>query len=449
MTSRSADPGNRRTLLDRMGESREWEPDVLTPELSEEISSAVAQRVNAELGPATLQQPVEQIADTVKEAIQRQLQQALKRRDLSISLQEEDAIGVELFHRMVGLGFLEELLPPARVDLTEIIVNPDGRLWVMEKGKTHFTLLEENSFTPAQLMDVIDKILAPLGRRVTEAEPIASCRLPRSARLPAGARVHVVIPPIAVGTKGAQAAEYPALNIRLFEEEPVVPEQLVEWGALNEEMLEFLASVVRNHNSIVIAGGTGTGKTTMLGTLLTYIPPEDRVVTIEDTAELRLTVPHWVSLESRPPSVEGKYEMSMADLINASLRMTPTWIIVGEIRTGLACAQLLQTQISGHSGMSTIHAETPRKAVQTLVLRGLQSGQLPKVAAIKTLIALAVDCFVQIQYDRQGARRVTHISEVDEELRGGEVHLREIFRLREDSGEPAWEKIEEPQRLAR
>lgn len=448
MTSRSADPGNRRTLLDRMGESREWEPDVLTPEEREEISGAVAQRVNAELGPATLQQPVEQIADTVMESIQRQLEQSLKRRDLQISLQEEDSIGVELFHRMVGLGFLEELLPPARTDLTEIIVNPDGRLWMMEKGKTHFTLLEENSFTPAQLMDVIDKILAPLGRRVTEAEPIASCRLPRSARLPAGARVHVVIPPIAVGTTGAQAAEYPALNIRLFEEEPVVPEQLVEWGALNEEMLEFLASVVRNHKSIVIAGGTGTGKTTMLGALLTYIPPEDRVVTIEDTAELRLMVSHWVSLESRPPSVEGKYEISMADLINASLRMTPTWVIVGEIRAGLACAQLLQTQISGHSGMSTIHAETPRKAVQTLVLRGLQSGQLPKTVAIKTLIALAVDCIVQIQYDRQGLRRVTHIAEVDEELRGGEVYLRDIFRLREDSGEAAWEKVEEPRRLA-
>jgi pilus assembly protein CpaF len=259
----------------------------------------------------------------------------------------------------------------------------------------------------------------------------------------------VVIPPIAVGTKGTQAAEYPALNIRLFEEEPVIPQRLVEWGTLNEEMLQFLAQVVRDHRSIVIAGGTGTGKTTMLGALLTYIPPEDRVVTIEDTAELRLTVPHWVSLESRPPSVEGKYEMSMADLINASLRMTPTWVIVGEIRTGLACAQLLQTQISGHSGMSTIHAETPRKAVQTLVLRGLQSGQLPKTVAIKTLIALAVDCFVQIQYDRQGVRRVTHICEVDEELHGGEVQLRDLFRLREDSGEPAWEKVEEPQRLAR
>jgi pilus assembly protein CpaF len=259
----------------------------------------------------------------------------------------------------------------------------------------------------------------------------------------------VVIPPIAVGTKDAQAAEYPALNIRLFEEEPVVPEQLVGWGALNEEMLEFLAGVVGNRKSVVIAGGTGTGKTTMLGALLTFIPPEDRVVTIEDTAELRLTASHWVSLESRPPSVEGKYEISMADLINASLRMTPTWVIVGEIRTGMACAQLLQTQISGHSGMSTIHADTPRKAVQTLVLRGLQSGQLPKVAAIKTLIALAVDCFVQIQYDRRGMRRVTHISEVDEELQGGEVQLRDIFRFTEDSGEPTWERVEEPQRLAR
>jgi len=449
MTVGTVDRANRRTLLDRMGESREWEPDVLTGEQREEISSEVAQRVNSELGPATLQQPVEEIADTVKEVIRRQLEQALKRRELSISLLEEDSLALELFHRMVGLGFLEELLPPARTDLTEIIVNPDGRLWVMEKGRTHFTLLEEYSFTRAQLMDVVDKVLAPLGRRVTEAEPVASCRLPRSARLPAGARVHVVIPPIAVGTKGAQAGEYPALNIRLFEEQPLVPEQLVGWGALSEEMLHFLAHVVQKRRSLVIAGGTGTGKTTMLGALLAYIPSEDRVVTIEDTAELRLTVPHWVSLESRPPSVEGKYEISMADLINASLRMTPTWVIVGEIRTGLACAQLLQTQISGHSGMSTIHAETPLKAVQTLVLRGLQSGQLPKVAAIKTLIALAVDCLIQIQYDRQGKRRVTHICEVDEELQGGEVQLRDIFRFREDSGEPAWERVEEPQRLAR
>ena len=448
MTLGTVERANRRTLLNRMGESREWEPDVLTGAQREEMASEVAQRVNAELGPATLQQPVEQIADTVQEVIQRQLEQALKRREVQISLQEEDSLALELFHRMVGLGFLEELLPPARTDLTEIIVNPDGRLWVMEKGRTHFTLLEEQSFTRAQLMDVVDKILAPLGRRVTEAEPIASCRLPRSARLPAGARVHVVIPPIAVGTKGAQAAEYPALNIRLFEEEPVVPEQLVGWGALNEEMLEFLSQVVRKRKSMVIAGGTGTGKTTMLAALLTFIPPEDRVVTIEDTAELRLTASHWVSLESRPPSVEGKYEISMADLINASLRMTPTWVIVGEIRTGMACAQLLQTQISGHSGMSTIHADTPRKAVQTLVLRGLQSGQLPKVAAIKTLIALAVDCFVQIQYDRRGMRRVTHISEVDEELQGGEVQLRDIFRFTEDSGEPTWERVEEPQRLA-
>jgi len=400
-----------------------------------EILDLTLQAVNAELGEA-LYAADDGVRARARERIQHHVGRALAARGLKPSIQAEDALIQTIEHKLLGYGFLESLLPPVRTDLTEIAVNSDGSLWIKRKDGADFERVTDIRFEPVDVYDVVGKILGPLGRRANEANPIESARLPATQRMPAGARVHVVVPPIAVG-------RFPHVNIRLFEEEHVRPERLIEWGALNQEILDFLAEVVRRRRSLVVAGGTGSGKTTLLNVLSNFIPRGDRVITIEDTAELRLNTPHWVRLETRPASIEGQYEITMLDCINASLRMTPTWVIVGEIRSGGAAAMLLQTQISGNYGMSTIHAETPKKAVETLILRALQSGQFNQMVAVKTLIALSVDYLVQIQYDAARQRRITHVSEVREELKGGDVWLDDLFRY--DGS--VWKRVGEPQRL--
>jgi pilus assembly protein CpaF len=255
--------------------------------------------------------------------------------------------------------------------------------------------------------------------------------------MPAGARVHVVLPPVVNG-RG-----YPALNVRLFEEAPITPERLLSWGALDEPMIRFLQDVIGNRHSVLVAGGTLTGKTTLLNMVSDFIPRDDRVVSIEDTQELRLNALHWVAMEARAPSIEGKYAVTALDLVNAALRMTPDWIIVGEVRAGDVAAALLQTQISGHAGLSTIHARSPWETVQTLMLRCLQSGQFPRVEAIKVLIALAVDVMVQLEWDTAGVRRITRIAQVERELKGGDVRLTDLFRWNPSADTPAWERVGE------
>jgi pilus assembly protein CpaF len=248
------------------------------------------------------------------------------------------------------------------------MLNSNGTVWVIPRGSSQPELVAEVQPSATDALLVISRILANANRRATEAEPEVSAKLPRSARFPTGARVHVIIPPIANGT-------HPALNIRFYETEPVRPETLLAWGALSKELFEFLTQAIRQHLCIMIADGTGTGKTTLLSALGNFIPREDRIL-LKDPVEIVLDHPHVVLLESRPPSIEGKYEVTMSSLVNAAMRMTPKWLIVGEVRHGSAGASLFSAQMSDHPGLSTIHASTPRAALNRLALLMHLQGNL-------------------------------------------------------------------------
>ena len=238
---------------------------------------------------------------------------------------------------------------------------------------------------------------------------------------------------------------FPTMNIRLYEPKPVKVEKLLEWQVINEEMAAFLQQAVRDHLRIMISGGTGTGKTTTLSALANFIPPNERIALVEDPAEIFIDHPNVVSLEARPPNVDGKYGVPLAALVKQCLRMTPRWIVVGEVRDGFAGTALLSAQMSDHPGLSTIHARSPRAAVERLCLLAQLSEDIRREAT-KFLISLAIDFFVQINYDRYGVRRVTRITEVGEELKGGNVHLTDVFRFNQEKStadHPVWDRVGE------
>ena len=437
MTAKWGNDMSNRALLNRVRSDRLAEP-ALTEQAQTDLVESVRAAVTAEFRPEDILSPGDTTQTRIRERIRFHVGAIAEQTGLRLSTAEENALARLVEHLLLGWGFLEEFLPPARDDLTEVALGPDGALYLKRKGDSRFQRVEGfDTPPPSEVRRVIHAILGPLGRRATEAEPIVSARLPRTERMPAGARVHVVLPPVVNG-RG-----YPALTVRLFEEAPITPERLLSWGALNEDMIRFLQEVIGTRHSVLVAGGTGTGKTTLLNMVSDFIPRDDRVVSIEDTQELRLNAPHWVAMETRPPSIEGKYAVTALDLVNAALRMTPDWIVVGEVRAGDVAAALLQTQISGHAGLSTIHARSPWETVQTLLLRCLQSGQFPKIEAIKVLIALAVDVMVQLEWDAMGVRRVTRIAQVERELKGGDVRLTDLFRLNPTATTPTWERVGE------
>ncbi len=417
----------------------------LNEEAAQQVTAAVMARINAEFGARDILAPDAKTEARLRERIRLVTQAALRQAGLgSVSVREENELVERIANQLLGLGFLEKLLPPARTDLSEIMINPDGRVWLMPKGQTHAVGADDIRPSVAEVRLVIDKILGSLSRRVSEAEPIVAAKLPRSDRLPAGARVNVVVPPIANGP-------YPMLNVRLYEEKPVLSEQLLAWGALNQEMIELLIQCVQGHLRIMICGGTVTGKTTLLSCVASFIPPEERVVLVEDPAEIFLDHPHVASLEARPPNIEGHYGVSLGDLVTTAMRMSPRWLVVGEVRTGKAAVWLLRAQMSDHPGLSTIHADSPRAAVETLCLLAQMDLNVRREAT-KHLIARAIDLFVHIGYDRWNRRRVMRITEVVPELKHGDVWLNDVYRFDEDNStadRPVWAQVGQVSRTRR
>lgn len=409
----------------------------LTPEQRAELVAEAARLLAGRL-PDLVVRGLRDEAERVRalEAARVLVGELLARRGLPPALL--DGLVQEAVAQAFGLGWLEPLLDRASAgEITEIMLNPDGSLWVIPRGAV-FPERVPARLTPEEARIVIDKLLSVVGRRMTEAEPIVSARIPRSPRLPAGARVHVVAPPIANG-------DFPALNIRFYEARPVAYERVVEeWRVLSPEMARELEEAVRGRLRIMIAGGTGTGKTTFLSFLANRIPPENRILLCEDPAEIFLDRPHVVSLEARPPNLEGRYGVSMGDLVTAAMRMTPRWwLVVGEVRRGDAAMWLLRAQMSDHPGMSTIHADSPRAVVDTLGTLMLVDMKVP-LQGTKELFVRAVDLVVQIGFDPFGRRRVLEIAEVEPELRGGDVRFRTLWRYvpeRSAPDAPAWEKV--------
>jgi pilus assembly protein CpaF len=319
----------------------------------------------------------------------------------------------DILNEALGLGPLEYFLEDAAV--SEIMVVDRDHIYVERKGRIELT---GRSFSSDDaVLAVIERIVNPIGRRIDESSPLVD------ARLKDGSRVNAVIPPLAL--KG------PCITIRKFSKVPLTIDDLVRFGSLSAGVAKFLDCIVRGRKNIVISGGTGSGKTTLLNVLSSFIPAEERIVTIEDAAELQLSQEHVVSLEAKPPNLEGKGEISIRDLVKNALRMRPDRIVVGECRGGEAL-DMLQAMNTGHDGsMTTGHANNPRDILSRLETMVLMSGMELPVRAIRDQIAAAVDVIIQQARLADGSRRVTHVTEVLEVDEEGRIRTEDVFVFRQ------------------
>ena len=325
---------------------------------------------------------------------------------------DPNRLGKEILDEALGLGPLEELLADETV--SEIMVNGPDRVYVERRGRLELTGLR--FMDDASVMAVVERIVSPLGRRVDESQPYVD------ARLPDGSRVNVVIHPLSlIG---------PCLTIRKFASRQLFDRDLIAFGTLTQGMADFLRACVLLRKNIVVSGGTGSGKTTLLNVLSNYLPHSERILTIEDAAELRLAQPHLVRLEARPPNIEGRGAVTIRDLVRNALRMRPDRIIVGECRGGEAL-DMLQAMNTGHDGsLTTVHANSPRDVISRLETMVLMSGlELPS-RAIREQIASAVDLIVHESRLSDGSRKVTCISEVMG-MEGQQITLQDLFVFRQ------------------
>ncbi|MEM9445686.1 MAG: CpaF family protein [Verrucomicrobiota bacterium] len=346
----------------------------------------------------------------LRQTIERLIDEKLAADKIPIGRQLREKLMVDVINEMIGFGPLEELLKEETV--TEIMVCGSHTIYIEQSGK--LTLSPVRFVDDASCRRVIDKILSPLGRRVDESSPICD------ARLPDGSRVNVVVPPCALNG--------PTITIRKFSKNKLTMERIIEFKSISRGMAMFLQAAVRGTLNIVISGGTGSGKTTMLNALSGYIPEGERIITIEDAAELALLQDHVVRLESKPPNIEGKGAVTIRDLVKSSLRMRPDRIVIGECRGGEAL-DMIQAMNTGHDGsLTTTHANTPRDALARISTLVLMAGMDLPEKAIREQIAGAVHLFVQISRLQDGSRKCTHITEV-QGMEGNTVTLQDLFRF--------------------
>lgn len=326
----------------------------------------------------------------------------------TITNKERAMLIQSIVDELTGLGPIKSLINDATV--SEIMINGYNQVYVERKGCVELTNVKFRD--NEHVMQIVDKIVSPLGRRIDESSPMVD------ARLPDGSRVNVIIPPLSlIG---------PVITIRKFSETPLTMENLVSYESLDENMAKFIHMAVQAKLNIIVAGGTGSGKTTFLNVLSSFIRDNERIITIEDAAELKLMQPHVVSLESRPPNMEGKGEIAIRDLVRNSLRMRPNRIIVGEVR-GAEALDMIQAMNTGHEGsMSTIHCNSPRDALSRTATMILYTGIDFPLKAIREQISSAIDLIVYIERLSDGSRKVTHISEVLG-MEGETITLQDVF----------------------
>ena len=360
--------------------------------------------------------------DQLREQLAALLGRLIEEESLPVNGSERRQLIAELQNEILGLGPLEPLL--ADPEVSEIMVNGAGRVYVERAGRIELTPVRFND--DDHVRKIIDRIVSRIGRRIDEASPMAD------ARLPDGSRVNAVIPPIAL--------DGPALSIRRFAVTPLRMDDLVGFRTLTLEMAEFLAGLVRAKVNIVVSGGTGSGKTTLLNILSGFIPARERILTIEDTAELQMQQPHVVRMETRPANIEGRGEISMRALVRNSLRMRPDRIVLGEVR-GAEVVDMLQAMNTGHEGsLTTIHANSAREALLRLEnLIGIAGGSLPP-RAMRQQISAAIQVVIQTARLADGTRKVTSLHEITG-MEGDVISSHEIFAF-EQTGISAEGRVE-------
>jgi len=348
--------------------------------------------------------------ERVRSEVSRMVEDLLIAEGVALSIIERDRLVNEVHHELFGLGPLEPLL--ADPTISDILVNSYANIFIERRGKLERTAI---SFKDDEhLMRVIERIVSTVGRRIDEAQPMVD------ARLTDGSRVNAIIPPLAI--------DGPVLSIRRFGSDPLKMNALIENGALTKEIAMLFEMCVKARLNIIISGGTGAGKTTLLNALSAYIPADERIVTIEDSAELQLQQPHVVRLETRPPNIESKGEVTQRDLVRNALRMRPDRIIVGEVR-GAEAIDMLQAMNTGHDGsLTTIHANSPRDTLGRLETMIQMTGMRLSDKAMRQQVASAIDLVIQVARLTDGTRRITSISEITG-MEGETVAMQEIFHF--------------------
>jgi pilus assembly protein CpaF len=391
----------------RLEELRQRRPGSASPkDTYRDLKKRIQERLIAELDPKA------DMADTaeLRHTIEEMFQALLTEENIVLSRSQRQELFEQIVAEILGYGPIQPLLADDTV--TEIMVNGPKQVYVERFGK-----LEKTDITfddEEHLLRIIDRIVSPLGRRIDESSPMVD------ARLPDGSRINAVIPPVSlVG---------PTLTIRKFARIPITAEDLIKWGTISPEALEFLKACIVGRMNIVVSGGTGSGKTTLLNILSGYIPDDERIITIENAAELQLRQEHVVSLESRPPNIEGKGAITIRDLVINALRMRPDRIIVGEVRGGEAL-DMLQAMNTGHDGsLTTCHSNSPRDTLARLETMCLMAGMDLPLRAIREQIASALDLIVHQERMKDGSRKIVSITEV-QGMEGDVIVLSDIFQF--------------------
>jgi pilus assembly protein CpaF len=369
-----------------------------------DLKTRVQTRLLAEMDPTT---DVTRVNE-VRSAIQDLFEQVLAEENIVLSRPERQRLFEQIAAEILGFGPLQPLLDDDTI--TEVMVNGAKNIYIERTGKISRVPVSFES--DEHVMRIIDRIVAPLGRRIDESSPYVD------ARLPDGSRVNAVIPPISlVG---------PVLTVRKFSRNPITIEQLISFGTVTPEALQFLKACVESKLNMVISGGTGSGKTTLLNILSQYIPADERIITVENAAELQLRQEHVVTLESRPPNIEGRGEVTIRQLVINCLRMRPDRIIVGEIRDE-AALDMLQAMNTGHDGsLTTCHSNSPRDTLARLETMVMMAGMELPVRAIREQVSSAIDLIVHQERMRDGTRKIVNITEVSG-MEGEIITMTDIF----------------------
>ncbi|MEW6178582.1 MAG: CpaF family protein [Chloroflexota bacterium] len=364
------------------------------------------------------------LTDDRRKVVSQLLHQAYNGLKINLPITLRDQLFREIMDELLGFGILQPLLDDP--EISEVMVNGAKKVYIEKHGKiikTNITFEDD-----AAVMRIIEKIILPLGRRVDPDSPTVD------ARLPDGSRVNAVIPPVAI--------DGPSITIRKFQKEKLSVEDLIRFGSLTPTMAEFIRACVMARLNIIISGGTGSGKTTLLNVLSSFIPEEERIVTIEDAAELKLQQEHVVRLETKPANIEGKGMVTVRDLVRNSLRMRPDRIIVGEVRGGEAL-DMLQAMNTGHDGsLTTLHANSPRDAISRLETMCLMAGMDLPIRVIREQIASAIDMIIQQTRLKDGSRKITSITEIAG-MEGETVVMTDIFKFQQTGIDPQGKVIGE------